>query len=127
MKKINNEIVSLKYIPKHNCYPKIFTDNCITKLFVKLYVSKKVYQTAEKKSLLKVLPFLGCFSFETRNRLGSYVKNQLPFCSESKNGFSNLFKFKESIPKYLRSHLIFRFMCSYCNASNYKETKWHLF
>ena len=130
--KIHNEIVSLKDILKHNSYPKNFIDNCIKKFFDKLYVSKKVYQTAEKKSLLIVLPFLGRLSFETRNRLSSCIKIQLPFCSlkiayQSKNRFSNLFKFKESIPKYLRSHLIYKFMCSCCNATYYGETKRHLF
>ena len=130
--KIHNEIVSLKDILKHNSYPKNFIDNCIKKIFDKLYVSKKVYQTAEKKSLLIVLPFLGRLSFETRNRLSSCIKSQLPFCSlkiayQSKNRFSNLFKFKESIPKYLRSHLIYKFMCSCCNATYYGETKRHLF
>ena len=79
--KIHNEIVSLKDILKHNSYPKNFIDNCIKNFFDKLYVSKKVYQTAEKKSLLIVLPFLGRLSFETRNRLSSCIKNQLPFCS----------------------------------------------
>ena len=103
-----------------------------SKIFSINSVSKKVYQTAEKKSLLIVLPFLGRLSFETRNRLSSCIKSQLPFCSlkiayQSKNRFSNLFKFKESIPKYLRSHLIYKFMCSCCNATYYGETKRHLF
>ena len=81
MKKIYNGIVSLKYIPKHNCYPTNFPDNCITKLFGKLYVPKKVYQTAEKNYLLIVLPFLGRLSFQTRKRLSSCIKSQFPFCS----------------------------------------------
>ena len=74
---------------------------------------KKNYQTVEKKQLLIILPFLGHLSFETRNRLNSCIRNQLPFCSlriafQSKTHLSSLFKFKESIPKYFRSHLASR-------------------
>ena len=109
--KIHNEIVSLKDILTHNSHPKNFIDNLIKKIFDKVYVSKKVYQTAEKNFLFIVLPFLGRLSFETRNRLCSCIKSQLPFCPvklayQSKRRLSNLFKFKESIPKYLRSHFI---------------------
>ena len=40
---------------------------------------------------------------------------------------SNLFKFKGSIPKYFRSHPIYKFSCSCCNATYYGETERHLF
>ena len=33
-----------------------------------------------------------------------------------------LFKFKNSIPLYLRSHLIYKFQCSNCNIAYYGET-----
>ena len=93
---------------------------------------KKNYQTVEKKQLLIILPFLGHLSFETRNRLNSCIRNQLPFCSlriafQSKTRLSSLFKFKESIPKYFRSHLIYKFSCSCSNATYYGETGRHLF
>ena len=53
----------------------------IKKFFDKLYITKKIYQTVEKKQLLIILPFLGHLSFETRNRLNSRIRNQLPPCS----------------------------------------------
>ena len=63
-------------------------------------------------------------SFETRNRLNRCIKNQLPSCSlsiafQSKTCLSSLFKFRESIFKYLRLHLI------YTTYSG--ETERHLF
>ena len=86
----------------------------------------------EKKQLLIILPFLGHLSFETRNRLNSCIRNQLPSCSlriafQSKTRLSSLFKFKESIPKYLRSHLIYEFSCRCLNATYYDETERHIF
>ena len=38
---------------------------------------------------------------------------------------SNLFRFKESIPKELRSHIVYKFLCSNCNITYYGETKRH--
>ena len=89
-------------------------------------------KTVEKKQLLTILLFLGHLSFETRNRLNSCIRNQLPSCSlriafQSKTGLSSLFKFKESIPKYLRLHLIYKFSSSCCDATYYGETERHLF
>ena len=112
---IRNEIVSLKDILKHNSYPKNFIDNCIKNFFDKLYVSKKVYQTAEKKSLLIVLPFLGRLSFETGNRLSSCIKSQLPFCSlkiayQSKNGFQIYLNLKR-VFRNTCAHILFINLC----------------
>ena len=110
-----HEIVSLKDILKHNSYPKNFIDNCIKFFFDKLYVSKKVYQTAEKKSLLIVLLFLGHLSFETRNRLSRCIKSQLHFCFlkiayQSENRVSNLFKLKR-VFRNTCAHILFINLC----------------
>ena len=79
-----------------------------------------------------IFPFLVHLSFEIRNRLNSCIRNQLPSYSlriafQSKTRLSSLFKFKESIPKSLCSHLIYEFSCSCCNATYYGETEGHLF
>ena len=93
---------------------------------------KKNYQTVEKKQLLIILPFLGHLYFETRSRLKNCIRNQLPSCSlsvafQSKTRLSIIFKFKESIPKYLCSCLIYKVSCSCCNTTYYGETERHLF
>ena len=106
----------------------ITDDFCNRKFFDKLYTTKKIYQTVEEKQLLIVVPFLGHLSFETTNRSNSCIRNQLPFCSfrtafQSKSCLSILFKVKDSIPKYLHSYLIYKFLCS-CNRTD--ETERHL-
>ena len=45
---------------------------------------------------------------------------------QSKNRLSNLFRFKDSIPKELRSHIVYKFLCSNCNITYYGETERHL-
>ena len=56
----------------------------------------------------------------------------LPQCNikvifQSKNHLSNLFRFKGSIPKELRSHLVYKFSCSNCNITCYSETERHVY
>ena len=104
----------------------------LKKFLDKLYVTKKIYQTVEKKQLLIIFPFLGNLFFETRNKLNSYIRNQQRFCSlrfafQSKTSLSSLFKFKDSIPNYLRSLLIFEFPCGCCNATYYGRIERNLF
>ena len=81
--------------------------------------------------MLIVLPFLGQFSLDLRSRLYNCFKKTLPQCNikvifQTKNCLSNLFRFKDSIPKELCSHLVYNFFCSNCNIAYYGETKRHL-
>ena len=45
---------------------------------------------------------------------------------QSKNSLCNLFQFKDSIPKELRSHIVYKFFCSNCNITYCGETERHL-
>ena len=66
-----------------------------------------------------------------RSRLYICFNKTLPQCNikaifPSKNRLSNLFRFKDSIPKELRSHLVYYIFSSYCNIIYYGETERHL-
>lgn len=37
------------------------------------------------------------------------------------------FKFKESIPKNLRSHIVYKFLCSWCKTTCYGQNEKHFF
>ena len=55
----------------------------------------------------------------------------LPQCNievifQSKNRLSNLFRFKDSIPKEFRPHIVYKFLCSNCNITYYGETERYL-
>ena len=84
-----------------------------------------------KKDLTIVLPFLGNFSMNLRNRILKVFNKTLPQCSikvifQSKNRLETFFRFKDSIPLALRSHLIYKYTCSNCNVTYYGETERHL-
>ena len=81
--------------------------------------------------MLDFLPYLGKFSLNFRKRLYKSVSKSLPQCNikvifQSKNILSGFFKFKDSIPLYLCSHLIYKFQCSNCNITYYGETERHV-
>ena len=85
----------------------------------------------QQYKLLVVLPYLGTFSLNLRKRLYKSVSKSLPQCNikvifQSKNRLSSFFKFKDSIPLHLRSHLIYKFQCSNCNITYYGETEFDL-
>ena len=70
-------------------------------------------------------------SLNLRKLLYKAVSKSLPQCNikvifQSKNRLSSLFKFKDSIPVYLRSHVIYKCQCSNCNITYYRETERHL-
>ena len=45
---------------------------------------------------------------------------------QSEYRLSNIFQFKDSIPKELRSHIVYECLCSNCNITYYGETERHL-
>ena len=96
-----------------------------------MHAPKQILPAVPKKELLVILPYLGTFSLSLRKRLDKSVSKSLPQCNikvifQSKNRLSSFFKFKDSIPLHLRSHLIYKFQCSNCNITYYGETERHL-
>ena len=130
--KFHNEINALKQILKLKGYPTQFIDRCIKQFLQKLYVTKAIQDTVNKKQLFIVLPFLGAQSFLVRKRLQSCIRNTIPYCSlrivfQSKTRLSSLFRFNDIIPKEISSHLVYKFTCSCCNLTYYGESARHLF
>ena len=128
--KFHNEIVYLKEVLKRNGYPVTLIDNCIKLFLDRLFIYKKTKDTVDKKQLLIVLPYLGKQSLLIRKRLQSCIKNNLPYCSlrivfQSKTRLSTLFRFKDVIPKDICSHIVYKFVCSCCNATYYGESERH--
>ena len=109
-----------------------FLDKCIKKYLSKLFVSKRIVHTLHKKQVRLVLPFLDPLSFEIRSRLQKRFRNYIPYCSLkivylSRSRVSNLFNFKDVVNTKSSSHIVYKFMCSCCNATYYGQTQRHFF
>ena len=103
MENFHIEKEHLRSIFKCNNHPVNIIDQCIKKFLDKLYVPKQIVS----------------------------VSKSLPQCNikvifQSKNRLSSLFKFKDFIPLYLRSHLIYKFQFSNCIITYSSETERHL-
>ena len=125
------EVEKLREILKKNSYPSGIIEVSIRTFLNRLYVPKQVYLTAPKKELLIILPFLGTMSSNLKRKLQTSIRNSLPQCNikvilKSTKRLSALFRFKDVIPKELRSHLVYKFSCSSCNATYYGKTECHL-
>ena len=76
--KFYKKIVLLKDIFKRNEYLKAFINKCITNFLNRLFVSKKILHTAEKKQVLIVLPDIGGpLCFEIRSQLQKCLKSYI--------------------------------------------------
>ena len=128
----NGTAEQLRQIFKCNNYPVALIDQCVKTFLNKIYVPKRILINVPKKDVLIVLPFLGQFSLNLRSRLYNCFKKTLPQCNikvifQSKNRLSNLFRFKDSMKNFeLRSHIVYKFLCSNCNTTYYGETGRHL-
>ena len=125
--KFHEEILLLKDIFKKNEYHQFFIDKCIKKYLSKLFVPKGTVHAVHKKQILLVLPpCLGPLLIEIRSRLQKCFKNYIPYCSlkvvyQSRSRISNLFNFKDVVNTKLSSHIVYKFMCSCCNATYYRQ------
>ena len=96
MENFHIEVELLRSIFKCNNYPVNIIDQCIKKLFDKLFVPKQIVPTVPKKELLVVLPNLGAFSLNLRKHLYKSVSKSLSQYNikvlfQSKNRLSTFF------------------------------------
>ena len=124
------EVVKFKEIFLRNGYPSSFIDQCIRKFLDKIFIKKIRVQTAPKKEFLIVMPFLGSLSGKIEKRIRSLIQKMIPWGKvnivyKTQCRVSQLFRFKDSIPNDLKSHLVYYFKCPSCNAEYIGETMRH--
>ena len=119
---VHEEVEKLKGIFRKNGYPSSFIDRCIYLFFNKIYEEKVVVHTVPKMEVSIILPFLGSTSVSVKNSLVRSFRNILPFCNikvifKTSNRLSFYFKYKDSFPKSLLSHVLYKYTCAKCNLS----------
>ena len=128
--KFHHEIDKLKSILYKNSYPRDLVDKCIKEFLDKILAPKPVVSTVPKKNLVIGPPYLGKLSLQIRTRINHIMKNELPYCNirfvfQTKCKISNSLTFKNKIPSFLRSGIVYKFQCGSCNATYYGKTKRH--
>ena len=87
--------------------------------------------TASKKIIYFCLPFTGIHSLQIRTQINRLCNAAFPhldirfvFCSSRR--ISSFFPFKDEVPKYLRSSVVYLFKCRCCSTSYVGQTTRHL-
>ena len=84
-----------------------------------------------KKDVMIVPSCLGKLSFQIRTRINRIMKNKLRYCNfriafQTKCKLVNFFfTFKDKIPVFLRSGIVYKCKCGGYNATYYGKTKRH--
>ena len=114
-----------------NLYPSNLIDQQI-KQYLHAQCTDKKHKEPRNSTYVSYykLPYIGNLSTEIKQKVVKYCKY---YCKSTniKIAFSpfkvgNLFSVKGSVPKYLRSVVVYRFTCPGCNASYIGETTRHL-
>ena len=128
--KFHHEIDTLKGILYQNSYPRDFVDKCIKEFLDRVLTWKVVVSTVPKKDLMIVLPYSGKLSLQICTRNNRVMRNELPHCNlrivfQTKCKLINFLTFKDKIPVFLSSGIVYKFKCGCCNATYYGKTKRH--
>ena len=78
MPKFHQEICKIKDIFIKNGYSKRFLDKCVKTFLNKVFILKRIIQTAEKKQVTIVLPYMGMILIELKVELHKTFKQLLP-------------------------------------------------
>ena len=128
---VSCEMNNIKSIMLKNGYPESFIDRLISSFISKLY-SKKQQPPDDnpKKSFQIFLPYLGTFSKRIEKKIKASLRTNLPkvdvkFVYRAATRLNNLFAFKDKIPSYLRSGIVYKFKCGGCNSTYIGESIRH--
>ena len=90
--------------------------------FFALFEAKPPVLTVPKKIVYFCLPFTGSYSLQIRTQItrlcrAAYPHLNIRFVFRSSTRISSFFPFKDRIPKFLRSGVVYLFKCRCCSAS----------
>ena len=95
----------------------IWLTNALNKFLDKILAPIPVVDAVPKIALL----YLGTFSLQISTRINRIMKNKLRYCnllfvSQTKCKIRDFFTFKDKIPLFLRSGIVYKFQCDGCDA-----------
>ena len=127
---MHKEVTNLKDILRRNSYPRSLTDKLVKKFFDKMNRVRTPITTVPKQTFTIVLPYLGSISHKVKRNLRLLTKKHLPssiitVIFKSPSRLSSVFNFKDKLPAYLVSGVIYKYTCCSCNATYVGKTKRH--
>ena len=126
---VHKEVVTLKAILLKNAYPRNLIDSMVKKFFDKLHTKRDV-ATVPKEQFEIVLPYLGSISGKIKRNMKSTITKYLPTCEikvifKSPSRLCSVFTFKDKLPAYLTSGVVYKYTCGKCKSTYIGKTKRH--
>ena len=114
-----------------NGFPTHMFDKLVRHFLNNLFEPKPPLFTFPKKIVYYCLPFTGSHSFQIRTQItrlcnAAYPHLNILFVFRSSTRISSFFPFKDKVPKFLRSGVVYLFKCRCCSASYVGQTTRHL-
>ena len=124
------EVLEFKKIFLRNGFLLKIIDASIGKFLKKIFAEKILVHTVPKREYMIILPYLGPLSNKIHKRIKNVFQTVIPtgkinLVFKTQRRISHFFKFKDSIPSFLDSHIIYHFKCPSCNAGYIGETRVH--
>ena len=120
----NNEIQFLYNFFKNNNYPSFLFDNSVRKFLYNIYSPRPITYSVPKQKSYFSIPYLGELSDSFTRELKSILSKSHPqldlrlsFNNPQKIG--SFFKYKDPLPRLLRSNVVYLFTCPKCNLGKY--------
>ena len=127
---MHRQVVNLKSILRKNSYPKNLTEKLIKKFFDNVKRVKIPVTTVPKQQFTIVLPYLGTVSQKVKRNLELLTKKYLYSSTitvvfKSPSRLRSVFSFKDKLPAYLMSGVIYQYSCSRCKSTYIGKTSRH--
>ena len=127
-----NELNFLKSFFQKNHYPLKLINSCIRNFLNKINQRKDMTHTAARKKLYIKLPFIGIQTNKFKSEISCLISKCFPQCNASfyfrKNRtISSFFPAKEVSNWWMRSHVIYEYICDCCMQSYIGSTAVQLF
>ena len=127
---MHREVENLKSIMRKNSYPKYLTEKLVKKFFNKVKAVKTPIATVPKQQFTIVLPYLGTVSTKVKRNLELLTKkylrsSKITVIFKSPSRLRSVFSFKDKLPSYLMSGVIYHYTCSRCKSTYIGKTKRH--
>ena len=124
---LDKEIQYLKTYLLKNGFGINFIEKVIKKFLNKKFISKSSIPTVPKFTFNISLPYNGKQSIILKKKFNYLLTKFYPqlnfrFLFKNNNNIGSFFKYKEQIPKFLCSNIIYKYTCSECNSDYIGKT-----
>ena len=104
-----------------NAFPSHTFDHLVRRFLNNIFEPKPTIHTVPKKIIYFCLPFTRSHSLQIRTQItrlfnAAYPHLNIRFVFRSSTRISSFFPFKDKVPKFLRSGVVYLFKCRCCSA-----------